>query len=411
MTSQAMKKQHTPDRSAAGSDWRFAEFFAGIGLMRLGLEHADVRWRFAFANDFDPRKRRMYIENFQCADHDINGADVRSLSGDLIPDIHLAAACFPCTDLSIAGERGGLRSGESSAFWDFIRVLTEMGSRRPPVVLLENVVGFLDSNGGEDFIEAMQSLNSLGYAVDPFMVNAQWFVPQSRLRLFVVCKNDRFTRNESAPPCAASRLRPAKLTTFIEEHADVIDWSIRTLPDPPAKSNDVLRDLIQDPELGHDDWWAEERVRYLCDQMLPHHSRWIAEYEHSRSFHYATAFRRMRTHADGVKRSTAELRCDGIAGCLRTPKGGSARQILVRAGRGRVDARLLSGRECAALMEAPGYQMNVPLNQALFAFGDAVCVNAISWIASNYLAPLLEELSLPTTAKQRKTRRPRSTVR
>jgi len=47
--------------------------------------------------------------------------------------------------------------------------------------------------------------------------------------------------------------------------------------------------------------------------------------------------------------------------------------------------RLLTARECARLMGADGYKLKVPLNQALFGFGDAVCVPAIEWIAKNYL--------------------------
>ncbi len=86
----------------------------------------------------------------------------------------------------------------------------------------------------------------------------------------------------------------------------------------------------------------------------------------------------------------AEVRADGVAGCLRTPRGGSGRQILLCAGRGEVRARLLSGRECARLMGADDYTLTVPLNQALFGFGDAVCVPVIAWIADHYLGPQLQ---------------------
>ena len=88
----------------------------------------------------------------------------------------------------------------------------------------------------------------------------------------------------------------------------------------------------------------------------------------------------------------AELRTDGIAGCLRTPRGGSARQILIKAGRGKTMVRLLTPRECARLMGADEFAIDAPLNQALFGFGDAVCVPVISWIARNYLNPLVGEL-------------------
>lgn len=97
----------------------------------------------------------------------------------------------------------------------------------------------------------------------------------------------------------------------------------------------------------------------------------------------------------------AEIRSDGIAGCLRTPRGGSGRQILVAAGWGRVGVRLLSPRECARLMGADDYIVNVPLNQALFGFGDAVCVPVIEWIARNYLTPLIgSELRALRTPQQ-----------
>jgi DNA (cytosine-5)-methyltransferase 1 len=88
----------------------------------------------------------------------------------------------------------------------------------------------------------------------------------------------------------------------------------------------------------------------------------------------------------------AELRTDAIAGCLRTPRGGSGRQILIAAGFDKVRARLLTPRGCARLMGANDFIINVPQNQALFGFGDAVCVPVIAWIARNYIDPLLEEM-------------------
>ena len=90
----------------------------------------------------------------------------------------------------------------------------------------------------------------------------------------------------------------------------------------------------------------------------------------------------------------AELRTDGIAGCLRTPRGGSGRQILFKGGEGQYFARLLTPRECARLMGANDFVMKdtLPLNQALFGFGDAVCVPAIEWIARYYLNPVVNEM-------------------
>jgi DNA (cytosine-5)-methyltransferase 1 len=101
---------------------------------------------------------------------------------------------------------------------------------------------------------------------------------------------------------------------------------------------------------------------------------------------YGTIFRRVRKG-----KSMAELRTDGIAGCLRTPRGGSARQILFKAGFGEYHVRLFTPRECARLMGADSFTINVSESQALFGFGDAVCASVIEWIARNYLQPVVTE--------------------
>lgn len=88
----------------------------------------------------------------------------------------------------------------------------------------------------------------------------------------------------------------------------------------------------------------------------------------------------------------AEIRSDGIAGCLRTPKGGSARQILLKVGMGTVKIRFISPSECAKLMGADEFKISGTTTEALFGFGDAVCVPVINWIANNYLNPLLNKI-------------------
>ena len=71
-------------------------------------------------------------------------------------------------------------------FWEVIRILREMRGRKPPLILLENVFGFLTSHNGKDFEAALSALNDLGYSCDAFVLDAARFVPQSRVRLFVV---------------------------------------------------------------------------------------------------------------------------------------------------------------------------------------------------------------------------------
>ena len=366
---------------------RVAEFFAGIGLMRMGLDLAG--WQTVWANDIDEKKWEMYRDHFrEDATHFVLG-DVHEVQGAGMPDCELVTASFPCNDLSLAGSRHGLAGIHSSAFWGFIEVLRGMGNRKPPLVLLENVVGFLSSHDGNDFRDALLALNELGYAVDALIVDASRFVPQSRHRLFVVGKRDV----EKSPSVCDEGFfqgngRPAALADFIFMHPE-IRWDIRPLPALP-ESTLRLHDIVEDVPLNSEIWWSRDRCDYLMNQMSPKHLAEAKAMMAGRNWSYGTVFRRVRNG-----RSMAELRTDGIAGCLRTPRGGSGRQILFCARRGEFRVRLVTPRECARLMGADDYTIKTSLNQALFGFGDAVCVPVIRWFSENYLNPLLEEMRPP----------------
>lgn len=365
----------------------FAEFFAGIGLMRLGLEQAG--WRIMFANDIDPVKQKIYLNHFKDKQNHFQLGDIHELLSQEIPTVTLATASFPCTDLSLAGRREGLTGKNSSAYWGFIKVLKEMENRKPRIVLLENVEGFLTSNGGKDFKEALVALNELGYAVDAFIVDASKFVPQSRVRLFVVGKRIVTSNNLVNSPQLSfyqSEVRPQKLADFILSNPD-INWSIRQLGGLPKRSNSLV-DIVDDTTNDSREWWNEERVLYLLQQTYERHRNIIESAKSRDEYSYFTAFRRVRNG-----KSMAEIRSDGVAGCLRTPKGGSARQILLKVGFGEIKIRLLSPRECARLMGADDYLIASSTNEALFGFGDAVCVPVVKWIAENYLNPLVNELN------------------
>lgn len=370
----------------------FAEFFAGIGLMRLGLEREG--WNVAFANDIETEKYKMYQAHFQDPKDRFVVADIHSLRGTDMPTVTLATASFPCNDLSLAGGRQGLGGKQSSAFWGFIGILQEMNERKPPLVLIENVTGFLTSHNGKDFQAALLALNRLGYMVDAFIVDASHFVPQSRQRLFVIGmqNNPNVLRARGALGFYESEIRPKALAEFIFNHPE-IDWNTRPLPSLPRLKT-TLRDILDDIPQDDSQWWSPERADYLLNQMSRRH-RVIAEMMiDKRKWSYGTIFRRVRQG-----KSMAELRVDGLAGCLRTPRGGSGRQILFKAGYGKYQARLLSPRECARLMGADEFIIQASLNQALFGFGDAVCVPVIEWIARYYLNPVVAEIIRGTSMR------------
>jgi len=58
------------------------------------------------------------------------------------------------------------------------------------------------------------------------------------------------------------------------------------------------------------------------------------------------------------------------------------------AGKGSIRMRWMTPREYARLQGCPDFPINVDRNEALFGFGDAVCVPVIGWIAENVLTQL-----------------------
>ncbi len=373
---QRRSKSAAPPQNESGP--QVAEFFAGIGLVRLALERQG--FRVAFANDIDADKLEIYRDNFGANDFQLG--DIHELSAAALPSCDLFTASFPCNDLSIAGARAGLAGGQSSAFWGFVRILRELEQRRPHLVLLENVPGFLTSHGGRDFEAALKALNELGYSCDTFALDAARFVPQSRLRLFVVAKLGEPGRSTFGLQASASRSEA--LVAFIHSHPE-IRWSVEPLPSPPDRDGD-LESILEDLPDDHAAWWNQERTDYFMQQLSERHSAIANDMIAGSEYRYGAAFRRVRKG-----RSMAELRVDGLAGCLRTPRGGSGRQILFKAGKGEHRVRLLTARECARLQGVPDdYRINTRLNKALFGFGDAVCVPVVEWIARHYLRPWLE---------------------
>lgn len=357
---------------------RVAEFFAGIGLARMGLEKAgaDVIW----ANDLEAFKHEMYAGQFGTSDHEYVVGDVGRVTGEDIPDIDIAWSSFPCTDLSLAGNRAGLAGSSSSTFFEFTRVMREMGERRPPVIALENVNALANSRGGDDLAVAVRELNSLGYSVDVVAIDARRFVPQSRPRLFLVGALEPFAAAEDLD----SDLRPDWLQTVYG------DPTLRThqaeLPHLPKPLTEGFTDSAEDIPEDDGRWWSPERITAFRESLSPVQTDRLDALISDDQVSFRTAYRRTRK---GVP--VWEVRADDIAGCLRTARGGSSKQAVVKAGRGGLSIRWMTPREYARLMGAGDYRLDgLRDTQILFGFGDAVCVDVVAWLGQNYLMPLVK---------------------
>ena len=378
-------KSHIVD--APNASLTTSEYFAGIGLFRMGLEAAG--WRVVYANDWSAERAQMYRGFFGEA---YKVEDVFSIAPEDVPEATLATCSFPCIDLSLAGKLKGINAKHSGAFWGFYNLLKKQGSHAPSIVLLENVTGWLYSNDGGDFYATAKSLNELGYVCDVFMLNARSFVPQSRPRLFMVgVKADLDAGNFGYFASRSKRLMPNRLKGLMQASRD-IRWACLDIPEPPPYLNEGFSDDIVE-KLPSDSprWWDKEKVDKHIGMMSVLHLSLVRELARQDRERFRTFFRRRR--AVGQR---AEVRSDDIAGCLRTAVGGSGKQFLVAAGNGSIRMRTLTAREYARLQGVPD---SYPIianteRQSLSAFGDAVCVPVVTWIANEVLLPLTKRLHI-----------------
>jgi DNA (cytosine-5)-methyltransferase 1 len=382
------------------SRYTFLEFFAGGGMARAGLGGA---WRCLFANDFDAKKVLTYEANWGTGD--IRLGDVASLTLADLPaaTVDLAWASFPCQDLSLAGGYRGLgrerdnartRSGTFWPFWKLMRDLVQAG-RAPRTIVLENVYGCLTSHGGKDFAAIAAALSDSDYKFGAAVIDASHFVPQSRPRVFFLAVRKReaipgslHTEGPQAdwhPPA----LIAAQAGMTASAKRNWMWWSLAK----PASRNVGFADLIEDSPAGVR-WHAAAHTRYLLQLMAPLHRRKVAAVMRSGRATVGAVYRRTRPDGQGKKRQRAEVRFDDVAGCLRTPAGGSSRQtILVVEGKS-VRSRLLSPREAARLMGlGDDYRLPERYNEAYHVCGDGVCVPVVRHIAKHILEPVLSASS------------------
>lgn len=373
----------------------YYEFFAGGGMARAGLGD---EWRCSFANDISAKKGEAYAANW--GDEDLWIGDVFKIKTNQLPGhADLAWGSFPCQDLSLAGNGEGLAGERSGAFWGFwknIKALKREG-RKPRMIALENVYGTLTSHDGKDFEQIGKAVAAEGYVFGAVVIDAVHFVPQSRPRLFVI----GIDANLTVPGDAYADLpTPAW-------HPDALIRAYNRLPktaknawrwwNPPAPTTRIASmDSIVEDNLQGVEWHTQEQTLRLMEMMSDVNRRKVMEAQRSGSIKVGTVYRRTR---NGVQR--AEVRFDGIAGCLRTPAGGSSRQTIMVVDGAKVRSRLISPREMARLMGLEeGYVLPKRYNDAYHLLGDGVVVPVVRHIREHLLDAVLRANQTTTTATQ-----------
>jgi len=163
--------------------------FSAIGGFCKAFQQngATVLW----AND----NNRFAVETFR-----LNFPDIRcieksvedlSVAGDQLPPVDVLTAGFPCQAFSIAGEKRGFQDPRGLLFLHIIRIIGEFGTKRPKILLLENVKNLKAHDKGRTYKRIQAEIQKAGYWFSD--ANAQILntadytdIPQNRERVFMV---------------------------------------------------------------------------------------------------------------------------------------------------------------------------------------------------------------------------------
>ncbi len=365
----------------------YYEFFAGSGMVRAAL---GASWRCLFANDSDDKKAASYEENW--GGNELVVRDVGKVASSELPgEADLAWASFPCQDLSLAGSGGGLKGLKSGTFWPFWNLICELRreKRQPRIVVLENVCGTLTSHGGEDFKSLINALAIGGYRAGALVIDSCLFVPQSRPRLFIV--GVRYDIDIDPSLVSEQPQAPFHSPGVLAAHrglprAERDSWIWWNLPIPPRRTC-TLTSLIENGI----PWHTREQTQSLLALMSPVHLGKVAAAKKSGKTVIGTIYKRTRPNETGQRTQRAEVRFDDLAGCLRTPGGGSSRQTIIAVKGNLVRSRLLAPREAARLMGLPDeYVLPTNYNDAYRLMGDGVVVPVVGHLSRYLLEPLIK---------------------
>lgn len=390
------------------SGWCFYEFFAGGGMARAGLGE---QWDCLFANDFNPMKGHAYRDNWN-GGADLLVEDINNITSGQLPDqADLVWASFPCQDLSLAGGYKGIggeedknqtRSGTFWPFWRLMRNLMDEG-RAPKIIVLENVYGVMTSNKGKDFASIGKVLSDAGYRFGAMVIDAQHFVPQSRPRVFIVGVHPSIELPHnliSSDPI--SLWHPDRMLSAFNGLSEKAQrsWIWWNLPLPEERVT-TFTDLIDENPEGVK-WDSADKTKLLLAMMTPANLLKVQTAQKSGKRIVGGLYKRTRQNENGEKVQRAEVRFDGIAGCLRTPAGGSSRQSILVVEGDKVRSRLLAPREAARLMGLPDtYKLPSNYNDAYHIAGDGVVVPVVRYLAEFIFEPILTE-SYNTVSTQKK---------
>lgn len=366
----------------------FIELFAGGGLVRAGLGPG---WTCVYANEWSAAKAETYKANYGSSE--LRVKDVLKVAPDEFPAAaDLLWASFPCQDHSSAGGRSGFKDGNRGRLvFHVLALLARVAAlgNAPRVIALENVVGLLSADGGNDFERLLTGLVSIGYRVGAMAVDAVHWLPHSRPRVFIVA----LEAGVAVPPGLTLRRPrgpwyPKVLVRALGAQPPAVARYLLwwTLPQPPPREL-ALQDVVEPFQSAAENWRTPENVAKLLATCRPDDLDRLAAARRAGEPTYGTAGLKRWDRTKQAGRSLL-VRTDGTISCLMGKPDLHYGQLL-RVDGEHVGIRPFTVREFGALMGVPkDYRMPPTVCRAARLAGEGVAVPVVRWLAAHLLEPL-----------------------
>jgi len=261
--------------------FKFVDLFAGIGGFHaaLGALGGDC----VYASEWDKDAARIYERNWNLKpDGDITlAANDENMN---VPEHDVLVGGFPCQPFSKSGKQMGMEETRGTLFWNIAKIIE---TRKPTLVLLENVQNIAGPRHMHEWEVIIKTLRDLGYRVseNPMVVSPHLIRPefggrpQVRNRVFIAA-----TRIPKGIPNFKSNVDVPDLSPVIEGW-DPLNWKLdKDLPLEVLKSTKDKKPVaLTDAEIRWIDAWNDfvllMRER-LGDGKLPGFPIWADHWVH-----------------------------------------------------------------------------------------------------------------------------------
>lgn len=235
---------------------KVASLFSGIGGLDKGF--IDNGFEIVFANDFDRYAVQTYNANYSVK---AIPADITKFPLENIPDFDVLIGGFPCQPFSMMGHQQGFEDTRGTLFFRIAEIIDyqeKVKHHKPQVIVLENVRALKTHDKGHTFARIREILSrDLGYQVFDMILNsADYGVPQTRNRIYIVCFADK-NITEFNPP------EKQKLTYHLQ---DLLEENV---PEKYYLSEQVKRTILSEgTNLWSARWETDLPIaRTLCATM------------------------------------------------------------------------------------------------------------------------------------------------